>query len=260
MKRTEQLDWLCRNVQPSDWHEDKNMLACVKCGMDSETYVSFPSACHPDYGFTHTEYLARRAELQGKPSWSDAPEINGEPAQWLWQNKNGEWVFATGDTPQAQDWYYVSGVHKSSGRLGEVLGDWQYTLERRPDHIEQDFDTVDENKKYQDAVKSLVGEDTKPVHPDDMVPEFEGPIRGFSSGGMSAKYPKYYKDVSSLSEIDVYQVHELFGVKDDSGCLQHSSKKILLSGARNGGKSLEQDIREARDTLTRKLQIMGVEQ
>ena len=77
--------------------------------------------------------------------------------------------------------------------------------------------------------------------------------------GMSAKYPKYYKDVSSLTEVDVYQVHELFGVRDASGCLQHASKKILLSGERNGGKSLEQDIREARDTLTRKLQIMGVE-
>jgi len=27
---------------------------------------------------------------------------------------------------------------------------------------------------------------------------------------MSKKYPKYYKDVSDLTEIDVYAVHQLF--------------------------------------------------
>ena len=76
---------------------------------------------------------------------------------------------------------------------------------------------------------------------------------------MVKRYPKYYKDVSSLSAIDVYAVHELFGINDPSGCIQHASKKLLLCGVRTGGKDVATEIKEARDTLTRKLQLMGVE-
>lgn len=72
---------------------------------------------------------------------------------------------------------------------------------------------------------------------------------------MSAKYPKYYKAVGDMEEIDVYAVHHLFNIQDPSGCIQHASKKLLLSGARTGGKSAYDDIREARDTLTRWLQL-----
>lgn len=72
---------------------------------------------------------------------------------------------------------------------------------------------------------------------------------------MADLYPQYYKDVSDLDEIDVYQVHALFNINDPSGCIQHASKKLLLSGVRTGGKSQYKDIKEARDTLTRWLQI-----
>ena len=72
---------------------------------------------------------------------------------------------------------------------------------------------------------------------------------------MAQKYPKYYKPVGKLTEIDVYAVHKLFDVQDPSGALQHASKKILLSGVRTGGKSPYKDIQEARDTLTRWLQL-----
>lgn len=72
---------------------------------------------------------------------------------------------------------------------------------------------------------------------------------------MSSKYPKYYKDVTNLREVDVYMVHELFGIQDPSGAVQHASKKLLLSGVRTGGKSKYDDIREARDTLNRWLEI-----
>jgi hypothetical protein len=72
---------------------------------------------------------------------------------------------------------------------------------------------------------------------------------------MSEKYPKYYKDVSELTEIDVYATHMLFNIQDPSGCIQHASKKLLLSGVRTGGKSMKKDISEARDTLTRWLQL-----
>jgi hypothetical protein len=72
---------------------------------------------------------------------------------------------------------------------------------------------------------------------------------------MSQKYPQYYKSVGELKEIDVYAVHHLFDIQDPSGCIQHASKKLLLSGVRTGGKSALKDIKEARDTLTRYIQL-----
>lgn len=72
---------------------------------------------------------------------------------------------------------------------------------------------------------------------------------------LSDKYPQYYKPVGALTELDVYAVHHLFDLSDSSGCLHHASKKLLLSGVRTGGKSAYDDIKEARDTLTRWLQL-----
>jgi hypothetical protein len=72
---------------------------------------------------------------------------------------------------------------------------------------------------------------------------------------MAERYPQYYKRVDDLMEIDVYAVHNLFNIQDPSGAIQHASKKLLLSGVRTGGKSQFNDVREARDTLTRWLQL-----
>lgn len=91
-----------------------------------------------------------------------------------------------------------------------------------------------------------------PIHPklmQNIVLDHSGPE------SMSSLYPKYYKDVSQLNEVDVYQVHKLFNIQDPSGAIQHASKKLLLSGVRTGGKSQFDDIREARDTLNRWLEM-----
>ena len=72
---------------------------------------------------------------------------------------------------------------------------------------------------------------------------------------IASLYPKYYKDVSKLTEVDVYVIHYLFDIQDPSGAIQHASKKLLLSGVRTGGKSKRDDIKEARDTLTRWLEL-----
>ena len=65
------------------------------------------------------------------------------------------------------------------------------------------------------------------------------------------KHSHYFKDVSNLTEIDVYEVCKLFNIKDSSGATQHAIKKLLLMGGRGGGKSAEKDLQEAIDTLTR---------
>jgi len=72
---------------------------------------------------------------------------------------------------------------------------------------------------------------------------------------LSEKYPQYYKNVAHLTEVDVYQVHDLFDINDRSGAIHHASKKLLLAGVRNGGKPAIEDIREARDSLNRYLAI-----
>lgn len=72
---------------------------------------------------------------------------------------------------------------------------------------------------------------------------------------MAQLYPKYYKPVGTLTEIDVYAVHKLFGINDPSGAIHHASKKLLLAGQRTGEKSMHKDIREARDTLDRWMQL-----
>lgn len=74
---------------------------------------------------------------------------------------------------------------------------------------------------------------------------------------LSQIYPRYYKDTQGLTELDVYAVHTLFGVQDPSGAIHHASKKLLLSGVRTGGKGVYEDIREARDTLNRWLELYG---
>lgn len=72
---------------------------------------------------------------------------------------------------------------------------------------------------------------------------------------MANKYPQHYKDVGDFSEIDVYAVHHLFDIQDPSGCIQHASKKLLLSGTHTNNKSQFQDITEARDILNRWLEL-----
>lgn len=69
------------------------------------------------------------------------------------------------------------------------------------------------------------------------------------------KHSHYFKDVSKLGEIDVYRVCDLFQINDPSGATQHALKKILLPGLR-GGKCTRQDMQEAIDTLTRRIQML----
>ncbi len=70
-------------------------------------------------------------------------------------------------------------------------------------------------------------------------------------------YEKYFKDVSGYDVIDVYRTHRIFGLNDEVLC--HASKKLLLSGVRTGGKTLEQDVKEARDSLNRWLEMLEEE-
>lgn len=73
---------------------------------------------------------------------------------------------------------------------------------------------------------------------------------------LAQKYPKYHKEIPPDWEtLDTYGVNRLFPVDDPSGCILHARKKLLIPGSRTGGKSMRDDIKEARDTLTRWLEL-----
>lgn len=69
------------------------------------------------------------------------------------------------------------------------------------------------------------------------------------------KHPMYYKDVKALDYMDVYDVCEIFGIHDSSGCLQHAIKKLLCAGGRGGGKTVKRDLLEAITCIERHLEI-----
>ncbi len=77
-------------------------------------------------------------------------------------------------------------------------------------------------------------------------------------GCVEKPYGRYSIDVSGIDSVDVYDIHAKYGVDDPSGCIQHASKKLLLAGVRTGEKPKWKDVKEARDTLNRWLQINGV--
>jgi hypothetical protein len=94
------------------------------------------------------------------------------------------------------------------------------------------------------------------IQENDIVKIDLNPGRRNSDARMSDKYPKYYKPVpDGVKDIDIYMLCKMFRVDDPSGALHHAIKKILLPGTRTGGKSRYDDIKEARDTLTRWLEI-----
>lgn len=82
--------------------------------------------------------------------------------------------------------------------------------------------------------------------------DFCQPCENHEEGGLalSDKYPDQYKAIGDITEIDVFGVHQLFQIQDPSGCLQHASRKLLMAST-----PIYREIREARDTLTRWLQL-----
>lgn len=69
------------------------------------------------------------------------------------------------------------------------------------------------------------------------------------------KHSHYFKDVSDVAQIDVYDVLLRFGVTDP--CLQHIVKKALCAGNR-GHKDFKRDLQDIADTAQRALSIHKV--
>lgn len=84
---------------------------------------------------TRDEFNQRKAERQNKPNWADAPEW----ANWLAQDEDGVWFFHEVKPNQDIDGFYSNTMQDTPKEKGEVIGNWQDTLEKRPDYVEINF-------------------------------------------------------------------------------------------------------------------------
>ena len=121
------LDWLARNVHK--WPCGKHQPWCYVYQKGGKRKVSGNciTVVSPCVKIDKAQWLTRRAELQNKPSWKDAPEW----AEWLAQDEDGEWKWLAGLPGKYADcWTAV----KIKGHCkGIALGDWWDTLEKRPE-------------------------------------------------------------------------------------------------------------------------------
>jgi len=139
MSNKTDLDWLARNVHA--WVPNE-LLRMKPCDNGNGTFRA--SWCYSgDGGFTKDQWLARRAELQNKPSWRGAPEW----AEWLAQDDSGEWYWyaAKPTHPGMKSWWPTPGDKNAQCGKGEVLGDWRDTLKKRPEEFKK-FTSIEDNQ------------------------------------------------------------------------------------------------------------------
>lgn len=132
---SEQLDWLARNVHV--WPLQRGTALFIGRGHHGEGFNAkgrfegfYPGSTAK---VTRQQWLDRRAELQNKPSWKDAPEW----AEWLCQRDDGAWFWLSYEPTVDRDEWGGKGRSEScfpAGDLGpqNILGDWRDTLEQRP--------------------------------------------------------------------------------------------------------------------------------
>lgn len=222
MSNETDLDWLARNVHV--WAEDWTHVRKCPVHHEAKWMASLsPNAEYKDWR-TKQQWLARRAELQNKPSWEDAPEW----ALSVTQRGNGEW-FWLGSTDQ------FMGPSSSSGCVGEVLGDWRDTLEKRPEEFKQ-FTSIEDNQDLEGVNQKL-----KEL-------EMLGKVSHLiSDKRYRITHSKYTKAIRGVS-VDVYDVLMAWGVTNPA--LQHLIKKALQCGQR-GHKDNEQDLQDIIDSAIR---------
>ncbi|MGL4754377.1 MAG: hypothetical protein ACRCXB_18545 [Aeromonadaceae bacterium] len=135
----EDLSWLARNVH--GWGANIALMGRILRNGEYSPVSAAGAAPKGAMWFTRDQWLTRRAELQNKPSWDDVPsdieymaqETNGAWGCWYDKpkpdediNNNGDAVWCWAGNRPAKDF------NIANEQVGEVLGDWRDTLERRP--------------------------------------------------------------------------------------------------------------------------------
>ena len=248
------LDWLARNVHvwPAGDHQPWCYVYMAHGGV-MKAAGNFLDAVAKPTMITIDQWLARRAELQNKPSWDDAPEW----AEWLAQDEDGEWKWLAGLPGKYVDGW--TAVKIKGCCKGLVLGGWRDTLEKRPEQTIADIcrEVTGENRHEEIFEPFVSVEDAKItiMQSDGDVKHFGGIIgRSIShkEDSAAAKQPaitpsKYTKTIRGAS-VDVYDVLQAWGVSNPA--LQHLIKKALQCGQR-GHKDNAQDLQDIIDSAIR---------
>lgn len=134
MNKEEILTWVARNVHKwVDAHQiaGNQLEFAYNSASFWEDRIDFTGCAVRT--ITRDQWLARRAELQNKPSWKDAPEWANWIAQSPSDGSSGIWCFFAGEPTDKVDGIWACSTGKAlTGRSGLLLGDWRDTLEQRP--------------------------------------------------------------------------------------------------------------------------------
>lgn len=155
MNNETDLDWMARNVHvwPAGDHQPWCYVYMVAGGAMKASGNFLDAVAYP-IRITKDQWLARRAELQNKPSWEDAPEW----AEWLAQDDDGEWKwlghnpskYINGWTANKLSCCKKMGPYGSVIEKGTILGDWRDTLEKRPEQDEfEPFTSIEDNQEQE---------------------------------------------------------------------------------------------------------------
>ena len=222
------LDWLALNVHV--WPEGKReVLVCYPRNVDT---LIWSCALSNTGWITKEQWLARRAELQNKPSW----DLSGSWSEYLAQDMDGEWKWL-GENPSLGDEYWTADELRSQCK-GVVIGDWRDTLEKRPDMYK--------NKKEIDTSSECVHKTEESVHISEL--EMLAKVSHLISDKRHRiTTNKYTKTIHGVP-VDVYDVLQAWGVINPA--LQHLIKKALQCGQR-GHKDNAQDLQDIIDSAIR---------
>ena len=150
------LDWLARNVH--EWPAGEHQPWCYVYWKGGHRAVSGNriTVIQPCVQIEKSDWLARRAELQNKPSWADAPEW----AEWLAQDEDGEWKWLGSNPSKYIDGWTANKLscckkvvaYGAVIEKGTILGDWRDTLEKRPADLSEQAVTA----RLKDATNNVL--------------------------------------------------------------------------------------------------------
>lgn len=235
------LTWLARNLHawpgeitfPID-HE------LFKAGAQFYTYyVSLISVfTSRRVNFNKAQWLARRAELQNKPSFADHSD-----AKCFVQDGYGNWLknTLTSSAEVISDFWRAT---PSDGFVficaGTILGDWRDTLEQRPADLSESAVT----ERLTEATQNVLA--AAPALMDEKyILDHSKPAKPRN---------KYQREIRPGVFVDVYDVLKAFAVTDPA--LQHLIKKALCAGLR-GHKSRQTDLQDIIDSALRAKELDG---
>ena len=143
MSNETDLDWLALSVRV--WLEGANYV-CVNHTDGGHVFHEHNRNCA--IWFTKDQCLARREELQNKPSWEDAPDW----ARWLAKDspdkdeESAWWWYADKPVAMKNTWQVsTDGRAMMAASCHCDLGDWRDTLEKRPEEFKP-FVSVEDAK------------------------------------------------------------------------------------------------------------------